>query len=195
MPSIDTYRASIRASIRGLWSNRLTEADFFNAMSSAINRGFTQAWLIGARDCAKNINDLTLQEHTKLALFISEQLAYVPKLGKEIAAADKAQGGLLGKVISRADLWTNKWDQVRATAEAFCKADEPREFVLGPTKEKCRSCIGLSGRVYRLSTWQANNAIPPTHRTQCRGYRCQCRLMPTTKPITKGKFPVSLLAR
>ncbi len=194
MASIDTYRASLRAAIRGLWSNRLSQGEFIAAMQSAINRGLTQAFLIGARDCAASANDLTTEERAKLALFIVEQVSFVQKLSDDIVRSDKQQGGLLGRLISRADIWSNVWNEVKQTAEAMCKGNDKREWVLGPTKEKCKTCRSLSGRVYRYSTWLAN-VIPPSLKTQCRGYRCLCRLMPTTKPITKGKFPVSLLTR
>jgi hypothetical protein len=193
MANISTYRASIRQAIRGYWSGKLSQSDFLEAMRSAINRGLTQAWLAGAKECADSINDLTPPERAKLAGFIVEQQGFIGGIAQAITVADKAQGGKLGDVMYRADLWANKWDEVKATAEAMCRGDEKREFVLGPTKEKCRSCLGLAGRVYRYSVWLANGAIPPTHRTQCKGYRCLCRLMPTTKPLTRGKFPRGLL--
>ena len=191
---IDGYRASLRASIRGLWNNSLSQGEFLAAMQSAINRGLTQAWLAGAKDCVLNINDLTIEERAKLALFIVEQVSFVQKLSDDIVRSDKQSGGLLGGLIARADMWANVWNEVKQTAEAMCKGNEKREWILGPTKEKCKTCRSLSGRVYRYSTWLAN-VIPPSHKTQCRGYRCLCRLLPTTKPITKGKFPVSLLTR
>jgi len=193
MASIDTYRASIRSSIRGYWSGRLSQSAFIDSMISTINRGLSNAWLAGARDCSQNINDLTIEERTKLALFINDQLSYVQNLAADIAVGSKDEKGKLGGLIARADMWANKWNEVKQTAEAMCKSNEKREWVLGPT-EHCKTCSGLSGRVYRFSTW-LDNIVPPSHKTQCRGYRCLCRLLPTTRPITKGKFPASLLVR
>ena len=192
MASIDTYRASIRSAIRGLWSGKLSQSDFLNAMQSAINRGLTQAWLTGAKDCSQNINDLTIEERAQLALFIVEQVSFVQRLSDDIVRSDKQSGGLLGGLIARADMWANVWNEVKQTAEAMCKGNDKREWILGPT-EHCKTCSGLSGRVYRFSTW-LDNIVPPSHKSICRGYRCKCVLSPTTKPVTKGKFPKSLLA-
>jgi len=195
MASIDAYRASLRSAIRGLWSNKLSQSSFKEAMQSAINRGLTQAWLIGGKDCSTSINDLTTEERAKLALFIVEQVSFVQRFSDEIVLNDKDHGGALQPLIARADMWANKWNEVRQTAEAMCAGNKKKVWILGATELHCFSCNGLKGRIYRLNTWMANNALPPTHATACRGFRCRCFLQDTAEPITKGKFPVSLLAR
>jgi hypothetical protein len=193
-PDIDTYRRSIRAPIRGYWAGQLTQAGFVEAMESAIHRGITQAWIAGAAECGITLQDLTPEERAALALFINNQMSFISGLELDIASGSKENEGLLRAVLYRADLWANKWNEAKTTAAAMACKDAKREWVLGPTKEKCKTCLSLAGRVYRYSVWLAN-VVPPSSKTQCRGWRCLCSLQETTKPITKGKFPTRLLAK
>lgn len=187
------YRNSIRSAIRGLWGGAMDDNDFQDAMQSAINRRLTQAWLEGMQVYGLGLGDMTISEKARLSSFISEQLTYVPALAHSVKTNSKANKGRLSDVIGRADLWANKYDLVKQTAEAMAGQDEKREWVMGATERHCKSCKKLHGRVYRQSVWLANGAIPPTHRTDCKGFRCLCSLQPTKKPITKGKFPAGAL--
>lgn len=197
MASIDTYRAAIRSAIRGYWSGKISQNQFLNAMVSTINRGLTQAWAAGAKECGVALQDLTIEERTALAQFINDQLSFVQKLALDIAKGSKDEKGKLGDIIYRADLWANKWEVAKANAHAMACKDQPQEFLMGATERHCKTCRGLHQRVYRNSVWVANNAVPPRNpRFQCGAVsHCSCGLYPTTKPITKGKFPVSLLVR
>jgi len=185
-------RDAVRGAIRGLWAGQLNENDFMDAMQSAINRSFTQAWQEGLAVHGLTLKDMTTQEKARLSSFIAEQLTFVPKLAHDVREHSKANGGKLANVIGRADMWANKYDLVKQTAEAMAGTDLKREWRLGATERHCRTCKGLHGRTYRQSVWLAN-IIPPSPLSTCRGYRCLCQLIPTDKPITKGRFPAGLL--
>ena len=90
-------------------------------------------------------------------------------------------------------MWVNHWWEVYALAKAMASKNQKMIWVRGSTKVPCSSCIALGGRVYRHSVWLANGAIPPTRKTRCKGYRCLCRLRPTTDRITPGRFPKGVL--
>ena len=125
---------------------------------------------------------------------IYDQMKYVPGVYDFIVANSKASGGKWGVVASRVELWVNRYRYVVGLAQALACVDKKMEFArVKPTKEPCRSCLGLEGRVYRNSVWLANDCIPPSRNTDCRGLFCGHTLLPTDKRITPGPFPRRLL--
>jgi hypothetical protein len=55
----------------------------------------------------------------------------------------------------------------------------------------CTDCRRLNGRVYRSSTWRKADLYPRKHTLECKGYRCACEFVLTSKPCTPG-FPPRL---
>lgn len=165
------YGGEIRAASRALWLELISYNEFFRPMQTAIERGLTLAWANGAKECNILPEEFTAMEQLELQQFIFDQYNYIGGFGEWIEANSKPKGGKWGPVASRSEMWANKWREVRARAASIACANKKKVFVLGQTKEHCRSCSGLDGRVYRYETWQANNALPPSGAFKCGGHR------------------------
>lgn len=192
--AIGNYRSVLRSAVRGLWSGAIDVAQFDENMRMAESRYLTEAFAVGFKEGGINPNEITIEEQTRIGEFIQRDSTFITGFGDAILQNSRANGGKLTPLFQRVELWVERYIEAKALGKAMALADQKAEFVLGPTKDHCRSCTGLNGRVYRYSVWIANNAVPPHNwNFECRG-GCQCSLVPTDRPITKGKFPVSLLA-
>lgn len=187
------YAASIRATFRAYWLGLISYDSFFNAMMVAIRRGLTQAFEDGAKECGILPGEFTPAERMELEQRVFDQYNYIGGVAEFVAANSKAQGGKWGTVSARVSLWANKYREAKGKAASIACANKKKMFMLGATKEHCRSCLGLNGRVYRYETWAANNAIPPSSAFECGGFQCLCFLVDTDQRITPGPFPRSLM--
>ena len=99
-------------------------------------------------------------------------------------------GGKLQKVFARIELWVNRWEDVYNQALLMGRENPKLKWVVGPT-EHCTTCLKLNGKVKRASTWEASGWRPQSRDLACGGWKCQCRLVPTTEPLTKGRLPTT----
>ena len=174
--------------MRGLWSGAFTLADFAEQMEATIHRGLTAAWYAGAAECGITPEDLSEEEREELAYRIELENGFVEDFGLAIREADKAAGGLLRPLMSRAELWVNRWDAIETRAKAMACGNQKARWELGPT-EHCRDCAHMAGRVYRYSTWEKYGILPRSPLLECGGFRCQCELVDTDEPATRGRPP------
>lgn len=191
--NIDTFGQSLRTAIRGLWSGNLELVDFLDAMESTLRRNLMIAWNEGANQCGIKPDELSEDEINAREEFINNQLTYTLDFGTAIQEGSRENGGALEPFLTRAEMWINRYNEIRTIGAAMACADEKRVWTLGPTEKHCKSCGGFNGRVYRFSTWLNNNALPQNNNLCCNGFNCQCNLDPTEQRVTPGKFPRSLL--
>lgn len=191
--AIGNFRQNIRALVRGLWTGNIGLADFIDGMELAIRTQITIAWNEGAAECGIRPDELTVDEINKRTEFIDNQIGYVTGFAEAIADGSKANKGKLTPLFQRAEMWINRYNEAKTYGAAMACGDEKREWHLGPTEQHCRSCAGFHGRVYRYSTWLGHNALPQNSNLACHGFNCRCRLDPTDKRVTPGKFPAGLL--
>lgn len=194
--SLATYRTSLRAPVRGVWSGVFSPTQGILAMRSAISRGIRDAWRAGAVECNIKPNEFTPAERNARGNFITVQWAFIRPFIDWVEENSSANGGLLRDVFGgggRLDMWVNRWNEARAQAAALACGDVKKLWVLGPTEEHCPSCGKFANRVYRNSVWLANQAMPQTQRLCCRGFNCLCFLQTTDARITPGRFPVGAL--
>ncbi len=190
MAGIDQYRRALRSAVRGLWSGVLTSNQASNAFESSIERRITQAWNEGAAECDIAPDELSEAELVARDDFIETQIEFMPQFLSEVEANSKANGGKLRPQFSRVELWVNQYSSAKQQSEAIACGDEKREWVVGRT-EHCRTCLALNGQVRRLSFWETH-VLPrnaPNERLECGGYRCQCILRATNKPVSRGRLP------
>jgi hypothetical protein len=187
---IVSFRRNIRSSIRGLWSGAINKRQALDTFRSAIERAIDQAWVEGAAECGIQSDELTVDELTKRDEFIFEQNDLAPNFIDFIAANSKAKGGKLQPLMQRAEMWINQYSSAKQQSEALACKDEKREWRVGRT-EHCKTCLALNGQVRRMSFW-VNNVMPrnaPNPKLECKGFRCQCILRKTDKPISRGRLP------
>lgn len=182
------FKASIRAAVRGLWSGVFTYSDFYAQMDSAIRNLLPHAFHDGARECGIKPEELTDEEKITIDRFVFDQLRYIDGFATDIEKKSKANGGKLTPLLSRVDIWVTRYAELRNMGKSMACANQKMEWVLGPTKDHCKSCQRLAGKVKRASQWQAH-VLPQSHDLECGGWRCQCELQPTDKPMSRGPLP------
>lgn len=190
--SLATFRASIRAAVRGLWAGQTDLFDFIDMMYSAIRRGYEQAWQDGAKECGIGPRERTPEEDAALSEAIIYNQGFVVKYGDWIAGNTKADGAKLQRALDRAELWVNRYNEVKAKAQVMACQDKKLRWVLGRTERHCNTCRKLHGRVHRASVWRKMDIYPRDTRPgklECRGFNCDCTLIPTDEPATPGRFP------
>jgi len=191
MASDKNYRGSLRSVIRGLWSGILTRSQAKSAFESSIERWITIAWEQGATECGIGPDELTQDELIERDEFIGEQIDQSNDFINHIVENSKKNKGKLTPLFKRAELWVNQFNSASTLAESMACADEKRIWVLGRVEKHCRSCLKLAEKVKRLSFWQ-NHVLPrnaPNQQLECGGFRCDCDLRKTSKPISKGPLP------
>jgi hypothetical protein len=190
---IVSFRRNLRASVRGLWTGALTKRQALSTFRAAIERAIEMAWTEGAAECGIQADELTVEELTARDEMIFEQNEFATGFIDAIADQSKANGGALTPLLQRAEMWVNRYNDAKTQGQALACADQSGQWFLGPTEKHCPSCAGFNRRVYRMSVWAANNALPRSRCLACNGFRCECEIKPTDKPITKGRFPRRLV--
>jgi hypothetical protein len=184
----ETFGLGIRAAGRILWRGEGAIGEFIDTIDSAVRRGYERAWQEGAAACKVLPADRTLEERNTLDGFIMTAQLHYMGLADFLMDNSRANGGKWGSVLPRLAIWTNRYAEVRETAQQMSCGDTKTQWVLGPT-EHCRDCLRLSDRIYRNSIWAKYNIRPQMRSLACGGWRCQCRLVPTDEPVTPGRPP------
>jgi len=191
------YRSGLRTTIRGLWLGVLDYYEAYDNLDSVIRKGMTSAWAEGAATCGIAPDEMSPEERLELQQAIIDALGYVDGLLTFVMAHSKAEGGKLGVVgktggvMSRVDLWVNRYEEIRQKAMTIACADMKTRWTLG-VSEHCDSCVKLAGKIKRNSYWQKVGIlprVPGADYLDCRGYACQCTLVPTDEPLSKGPLP------
>ena len=101
--------------------------------------------------------------------------------------------------LSRVSLWANRYNElVTLGALMGGTRTDAYEWELGATEEHCATCSALNGIVATKDQWLASGYKPqnaPNDQLECGGWRCDCKLTPTKKPLTEGGIPANLLER
>jgi len=190
LKSLESFGASVRANVRGLWKGVYDDGEFVDGMYSTLLRGYTQAWNEGAALCGVMPADRTDAEQLELVRMIETDLSFAPGFAGDIETTDREEGGKLGPFLTRAELWVNGYNRVRSKAQQMACGDQKLEWVWDPVKEHCISCEMLNGRVHRASVWESFNIQPQSRYLVCRGFSCGCRFVVTDKPATRGRPPI-----
>ena len=187
------FRRNTRAAVRGLWNGALNKNQAFDAFVVAIEQAIDLAWTEGAQECGIQEDELTEEETEARDDFIFTQTGQLRPFIDDIEKKSKKNKGELTPLLIRNEMWVSQYSSAKQQSEAMACKDEKREWRIGRT-EHCRQCLGLNGIVKRLSFWRLH-VMPrsaPNEKLDCRGYRCQCILRKTDKPITRGKLPLGL---
>lgn len=185
--SLATFKTSILAAARGLWAGKSDLLDFVDMMYSAIRRGYEQAWRDGAATCGIKPAERTPEEQVALDEMIVANQGYVVRYGDWIVEHNQAAGAKLQPVLDRAELWVNRYNEVKVRAQTMACQNQKYVWRWGPT-EHCADCRKMNGRVYRAAVWD-KYVRPQDSRLTCGGWKCQCRLEPTDDPVTPGRPP------
>jgi len=185
------YQLNLRAAVYGLWSGKLDFDQVFSQIYSAIDRGLTQGWYEGAKQCGISPAELSPEERVALSQAIAQEKDYVFPLLGDVEANSKANGGKRTTLYNRLDPWVNRYRDMVNRAKIMACKDKKLRWDLGPT-EHCSTCAKLASKVKRASYWQQRGIHPqqpPNMMLECGGWNCQCTLTPTNEPATPGPLP------
>jgi len=188
---IGDYRRAIRAAVRGYWTGEFDYEQFYEAMHTTINFHVPQAWYSGAKECGILPDELSQEERVELKRNINYELRWIEGFANAIEENSKANGGKLGPLFSRAEIWIGRYEGIRSQAKAMACKDKKLRWTLGES-EHCQSCLKLAGKIKRASYWYERGILPRVHGAEyleCGGWRCQCTLEPTSEPASKGPLP------
>jgi len=122
---------------------------------------------------------------------IQQDLLRVSTLLRYIVLHSKESGANFDTVKNRVTMWALRWKEIKSLAMAFGAKEMGKEgkhliWIMGKTEKHCEDCFGYSGLVFEARDWAAAGALPQSRKLACHGYRCRCRLAPTSKPLTPG---------
>lgn len=189
--SINAYRSSLRSIVRGYWSGALSLDQFNDQMVGAINRRLSEAWDEGAAECGIRPDEYTVEEFRALGNAIHAELGHIPPFARDIGQNSKINGGKLGPHLAWVNLWVNRYRDMKNMAKTMACKDAKLIWIYGDTQH-CSTCLALHGKVKRASYWRerVQPQQPPNSKLECGGWRCQCTLQPTDKPLSKGPLPL-----
>ena len=183
------FARDVRDIVRSFWRDEIEYYDFIDGMYDIVVSGYEEAWAEGAATCGILPEEFTTDELD----FLDEMIyaAWDPSISfaDQIETNRRALGGKLGPLYTRAELWINKYDAVKALAQRIACRDQKLAWVYNPRKEHCEDCLNLHGRVYRASVWDRYGIAPQSPGLACGGWRCGCRFVVTDDPVTPGRPP------
>lgn len=183
------YRRSIRELTRGLWTGDLSKFDFVDGMVNAINRQFENAWQEVEREYNIGPDERTETSQDRLTLTINTEISYLTGFADAIADGNKANGGDLGPLMDRAELWANGYDRTKEVAQLVIGPDVKLVWKLGQTETHCDDCLQYSNKVFFKSQWDAAGVRPKMWELQCTGLHCDCEFEQTDARKTRGSVP------
>jgi len=195
MPSgADIYRKSLRDNVRGYRTGAFDYIQFWEVMVATIERRLPQAWYEGAKECGITPAELSLEERQALRNAVTNEINFIHKLAwaieGDIEKYPERRTPTKG-LFSRLDLWAQRYTDLQTRARLMACDDQKLKWVMGPTKEHCRSCLRLSNKVKRASYWKRVNVYPQrpiNHNLECQGFG-QCQLLPTDERCSPGPLP------
>ena len=141
-----------------------------------IRRWGRQAYRDGLQDGGVDPDELSDDDGEEISRLIRAQSQYVTRLGEEVFRAITD-----GQAEGKPAMWFNRSIQPFYDAGLLsADANGMYEWVLGPTVEHCRTCLGASTQRHRLKSWHKNGILPQNtgHREMiCGGFNCKCRLV------------------
>lgn len=172
----------ITSLVRSLYNETITAPQFVDSMAALISRQITLAYRAAWKDEGTGgaMPDYLATASEDAILY---QFDFVDKFARDIVDAridEKPIDGLLARV----PLWANRYDESYNAAMLLISEQSGGKlvWVYGDT-DHCETCMGLNGIVAYASEWSEAGVQPqnaPNDSLECGGWRCQCRLEPTT---------------
>ena len=158
-------------------------------MEGTIDRGIRAAWR-WLEKAGILEDEMTIDEVGARNDFILTQYDHLHSFAAAISEGKKGQGRL-DEFLSRSDLWIRAFDSAVTQAFAMAAGNKKLRWTLGEA-EHCRSCLKLDGKIKRANYWTERGILPRVQGAgylECHGYRCQCDLIETEEPLSKGPLP------
>lgn len=185
------FQRVLNRAVLDFYRDTITAGDFIDTMIRLIEDQFRRAWNEGARAVGYDPNDMTFEDDFELLKRVEREKEYILGFAGDIENA-RLNGTPVGPLQARVPMWANRYNEIVSYSQTYFAKLERFEWVLGPT-EHCDSCLTLAGTVATGQQWldaRGAGIYPQSRQLQCGGYRCQCELRQTSKPLTAGDIPV-----
>lgn len=185
------YRQALIKYVRDFYTGAADVGETIDRFARMIEEQFGRAWREGMREAGMAPEDMTDEERQALEAAINKEENFVLDYLSDIDSA-RIQQKPIEPLLSRVPLWANRYNQIKMDALTMARADGALIWILGETEQHCSSCLKLNGIVKRGSFWRTSGVMPqnaPNSSLECGGWRCDCRLEPTDKPLRRGPLP------
>jgi hypothetical protein len=181
--------------------NGFMGGEFVDILQSLITGQLTQAFNQAWEDSGETSFSLPDYLQSALDAMIQTNINFDFIYGYYTDIVDaRVDGTPLQPLLSRADLWANRYNEAYNQAAALIvQANGGKlEWVLGATEQHCQTCAALNGIVAYAWEWEEAGVHPqsaPNHALECGGWKCDCSLSPTDKRKTRGAMERIMQAR
>lgn len=179
----ESFTDDIRAIIADATEGSISKTTFSARMRSTLTKYGKLAYLDGLNEGGVETDELDEDGQSEVATILAANSGYVSDLAtsiyndKDTVDAD-----------ARAPLWANKsLSDFYAYGLMSADSNGMYEWQLGSTEEHCADCLAMNGQRHRLKDYASRDLIPPTRKTKCGGWRCDCGLE-KTKGRAKGSW-------
>lgn len=181
------YNRALNQAVLDFYRGDIDAGEFIDEMIRLIEGQFERAWNEGSRDVGVDPKDHTADDDAILQDHINKETDYVLDYAEAIEKA-RIDGTPVAPLQARVSLWANRYNEIVAAARMHFGAERVRlKWELGATEQHCETCQALDGIVANAEAWEASGFHPqgaPNDALECGGWRCDCRLEPTTEPLT-----------
>lgn len=131
------FARDVRDIVRSFWRDEIEYYDFIDGMYDIVVAGYDNAWAEGAATCGILPEEFTTDELDALDEMIYATWDPSISFADQIEANRRSLGGKLGPLYRRAELWINKYGEVKALAQRIACRDQKLAWVYDPRKEHC----------------------------------------------------------
>lgn len=184
---------------RALWeytrkfhSGSMDVSTFLDKFIALVEDQARRAWNEGMRNVNQDPSQMSIPQRARLQEIINQEFNHVLEFASAIEQA-RNDSKPVDPFRARVDLWANRYPNIVNEAQAFCAPYDRYRWEYGDTKTHCSTCHSLNGIVATGDQWRMSGVMPqnpPNWRLECGGWRCRCRLIPTTEPLTEPGIPV-----
>lgn len=186
----NVFGADVKKLVQKLYDKDVSGDDFKKQLAEIVKLQLTNAYnaawydAIGSEDIPEDLDKARAED-------IKKQLEFIDGYYEDIIR-DRALGMGLIALLARADLWgarglesyNNAMIQIGSGDNA---APNNLIWIEGDTVDKCDTCLALDGIVAPAALWKELGVFPQmgdNPRLKCHGWKCECQLVVTDKPVT-----------
>lgn len=179
----DRFRANFIELVNRALGGRLPRDQFDDFLFRYLSQRGQQTFIDGKREGGSE-EELDSTDEGQIQDWLIEQIMYLQGFGDAVYARQYTPE----QAADHADMWVNKsLRTIQDYGRRSGAGDRRYKWVLGPAEKHCRDCPRLDGQVHRYREWYARGWYPGSDKTGCKGFKCQCQLVPTDEP-SNGRF-------
>lgn len=175
--SLEDYAKEIEALVKDLQSGKITQSQFEVRFNDIIDVSLEDAWTEGAGEYADDPDMLVVFSN-----IIDKEHSLVSEFAIALA------GGMsIDAALARADLWANRWQDIKNIAVMLAaeKSGDMLTWVYGDTINHCATCKAAEGVIASAADWRESKYHPqggedgilPNDMLECGGWRCSCSMI------------------